>query len=280
MSDNIVIFNTKKTPIYGDLNSSVNPVGKGKDMRKKTTKTRSLAKNTSELINPIFHEMALIETDNCWKDLFELASHGKFYRGFRFDNGVLSYKVGTKTKSCDISGMSVVSAIDNIKKFMWQHASVTSSLDNQNKINTINEMLLKLPVVNFKYWSEISGDKNKKIFIAEYVDKLSQKLNLNESEIRQLETMLNFGLTVKYLDDTTVELDENGDIKLIKNLYRDANGEFKLVPLNNVISTSKASKSPSKKFKKTLIKKWIDFLTDDYTDTEENDANEPVSQNS
>lgn len=92
-----------------------NEVKQNKNVGKKS-------KYYKEVHNEIFTTIMAVLTDDFWIEKFELASKGKFPRGFSCQNSILTYKKGNKTSSVDLSPQSLLT-----KKYFANTTKINST---------------------------------------------------------------------------------------------------------------------------------------------------------
>ena len=230
MSNSLIIFSGGNPWFQSAKNKPsdllINPIGKGKLVKKNTTNSRASAKSESIIVNPIFKQMEMYCDDDFWKATFHDASIGKFHRGFRIDKETnLQYKIRNKIKTCTFKDLSVPDTIKVVKNFMQSCAGIMSSIDIENK----NQELLRSIVSNqdecINSWSKIKIAQHKSILLADYISSVSEKLKLSSEEEEELNSVITFGIMTKRLNAQTIIV-ENSVIKHIDGLHRLDNGKF------------------------------------------------------
>jgi hypothetical protein len=77
------------------------------------TKVRASAKSKRVVEFPIFDKMMECEVDSFWKSLFDEAATAKFPRNFKYQNGVINYKIRSKTVEQEIREENIENQYQN-----------------------------------------------------------------------------------------------------------------------------------------------------------------------
>ncbi|GIW70152.1 MAG: hypothetical protein KatS3mg101_0899 [Patescibacteria group bacterium] len=211
MNDMLVIFSDNDTPIYSSSQkkTSLNPTGKNK------TLARGLKKIDEQIIHPIFKEIADETDDEFWKKLFEEASKGRFYRGFKFVDGVLHYKSSRQSK-LDLSTVAREELKTVLIEFMKTKAGLFSPNEEEKITDSEPEEIVS--------WSQIKSYPEKMVYLSKYVSMLSETYCLSETEKARLFDILRLGIALCKLKSKMIKMEDN-EIKEIINL-KYVNGKF------------------------------------------------------
>lgn len=268
MSEGFIILSGNRT-IYssGDLSSlSVDkaPVGKGKTQKPKSTKVRASAKTSSEVLYPFFKEFSETTDDVFWKSLFADAAVGKFPRGFRYQHGVLSYKIKSKIYEKYISLDNHQDALKNIKDFMGEHAGIISSIDTEEKQKEIQSRITSLLTQEINNWNQIRSPTHKMILVSKYLDLLEIKNKLTKKQKEETRSQINIGIVIGYFNNENIII-KDGLISKIEGLIWDVKSkkfiiDTKNIKLKNKKSTKKAEENSDEYSDNSFIKTYIKFF--------------------
>lgn len=203
------------------------------------------------IVNPIFNECAKVIDDAYWQSLFIQASYGKLPKGFMYKNGFLNYKIGTKkNRKIEIPENSIEAASACLS-FFREMGGIRSQADRDRERLELDEKLLEMKSIDNWKWSDIKRKKIQEILINSFVETIITSMKLNQSQTKQLTTLINLGFLMGYFSANSVQFVE-GDIKGITGLLYDSNSnEFIFDP--SVISRG-SNKNNSNRSK---------FITDD-----------------
>lgn len=170
------------------------------------TKVRASAKAKRVVEYPIFDKMMEYEVDSFWKSLFDEAAIGKFPRNFKYQNGVLNYKIRSKTVEQEINEENIEEAMEITKKFLLEHAGIQSPEDRRRKKieeeKRIAEMLMNENVI----WNQIRSEKQRMIMISLFVEGVGKKYNMSVEERKGLVQNIRIGMLAGYFNANNIEI--------------------------------------------------------------------------
>ena len=208
-------------------------------------------KNKSGTSSPIKHQiflmfsnMAKVEGDKFWEDLFMSAAKNNFPKSLRFENGhILQYKFKNKLQIIDL-GTSFPESQESqdhqkymaVKQFISMHSGLMS--------NKVQEEFLfdETPKIT---WSSITSPKHKILFLKVFCCNMKKQFSLSEDQSQKLFELLISYLIIKEIVDTDVIM-ENGMITAIRDVYF-APGQFTITrfpTINKKKNKTVDSKSP------------------------------------
>lgn len=193
-----------------------------------TAKVRASAKAKRVVEYPIFDKMMECETDAFWKSLFDEAATGKFPRNFKYQNGILNYKIRSKTVEQEINEENLEECIETTKKFLLEHAGIQSPEDRRRKKleeeKRIAEMLMNENVV----WNQIRSEKQRMIMISLFVEGLGKKHNMSVEERKGLVQNIRIGMLAGYFNANNIEIIGTRIIDIKGLEYNEDTKEFEI----------------------------------------------------
>lgn len=220
----------------GNVKSLGTPVPKE---RKSVAKNRATAKGKAVPIYPVFIESSKLITDKFWVTIFENLAMGKLPRGFRFLNGILSFKVRSKTTEKLINLSNPVQAKDEVLDFM-RSMGMLSKLDNEEKKKVLDEDIARMAEVKISSWSHVRTKYQRNALIDQYCRRVIHELKLEDSKIRELESIIRIGILAGIFNSRTIHVDDN-QITSIDFIVRDDKGKF-YIDTNSVAPTRSKTK--------------------------------------
>jgi hypothetical protein len=163
--------------------------------------------------------------DAFWRTTFMEAGIGKFHRGFRYENWTLFHKVRNREKSCNISGLHPMAAIEAVQTFMRNTAGIMSSTDIALRNSELKQLISDSDTTTTPTWGKIRSSQHRDILIANYVATIAERQGLSESEEEQLDTTIRIGILTKYFNSSTITISDSAIVN-IQGLCRKPNGEF------------------------------------------------------
>lgn len=197
-----------------------------------TGKVRASAKSKRVVEFPIFDKMMEIEIDPYWKSLFDEAATGKFPRNFKFQNGVLNYKIRSKTIEQPIDMEDPKSSAELLKKFFLDTACIQSPEDLRRKKLEEEKKISEMIQNEVVSWSQIRSEKQRMIMLSLYVETIGKRYGLSIEERKGLVQNIRIGMLAGYFNTDTIDIVGNRII-LIKGL--DFNEESKEFEINKDI---------------------------------------------
>jgi hypothetical protein len=187
---------------------------------KSVTKVRASAKNKRIVEFEIFDELMKYETDPTWITTLDDAAQGKFPRNFKFQNGILTYKLRSKNIDHPIIGNDK-NTLDAMKSFFFKY-NVASPEDIKKRKDAEITMLNSEQYDDDMSWSQIRSDKQKTVMISLFVENLSEIYNLSPENRRGLVQNIRMGILAGYLNNDNIHV-ENNSITKIDGLIYDKN---------------------------------------------------------
>jgi hypothetical protein len=179
-------------------------------------------KNKSGTTSPIKHQifltfsnMAKIENDKFWEDLFMSAAKNNFPKNFRLENShILQYKFKNKVQIVDLGSPSsesqeIQEKYMTVKQFISNHSGLMSNKDQEEFLFDVT------PKVT---WSNIISPKNKILFLKVFCFNMKKQFSLSEEQSHRLFELLVSYLIIKEIVDTDIIM-ENGIIVAIRDVY-------------------------------------------------------------
>ncbi len=173
-----------------------------------------------------FDNMMLIEKDPFWRALFDEAATGKFPRKFKFQNGVLNYKSGSKIWEQALP-QDAEEAAEVAKKFFFK-GDIISPEDIRRKILEEEKLTSLMSMNEVVSWNQIRSEKQRMIMISLYVETIGKKYNLSIEERKGLVQNIRIGILAGYLNSENIEI-LGTCIENINGLeYNKEKGEFEI----------------------------------------------------
>jgi len=156
-------------------------------------------KKLKPIINPIFEKCASLTEDRFWQSIFMDCARGKFPRGFTFKNNLLTHKKGSRLTTLEISN-SPTDVYSVTMNFFQATAGIMSVKDRQKLQQREEEKLLEEMEKDVDIeWSQIRKENLKEVLITEFIADVSNRMNFNEEEKRELTTTIKKGIMLKCL---------------------------------------------------------------------------------
>jgi hypothetical protein len=213
-----IIFSGNK-PWYSSKDNVDLGVSPKPKSSKALTKVRASAKNKRIIEFPFFDELIKFEKDSYWQNVFDDAAQGKFPRNFKFQNGVLTYKLRSKNIDQSIP-KEPEEAIAILKKFFLNTASLISPQDiRKNKADEDKIQEDKEDLPDNLLWHQIRSEKQKLIMISLYVEKLGDDYSLSIEERKGLMQNIKIGMLAGYLNGDNIIFSGNSIDKIDGLVY-------------------------------------------------------------
>lgn len=204
-------------------------------------------KAAKECVNKIFADAATVIKDEFWIEKLNLASLGKFPRGFSYKDNILYHKKGARTQTVDISN-NPYEAASAFMEFLRNNGGIFSQQDEENSILLqYTRSQSEIEHINLTW-----GDCNKKLkscLISNYVIDMKKIMNLSDEEGEQLKSTIKTGVSCKLVIKTDIFVDNNR-IQSINGLLW--NEEKRIFYIDPSIKP-KASRSYSRKSETPII---------------------------
>ena len=190
-------------------------------------KIRASAKTKRIVEFEEFDKLMGIETDPYWKSLFDEAAIGKFPRNFKFQNGVLNYKIRSKNIEQNIP-KDTEQALIIVKKFFLDTAGILSPDDLKRKKIEEEKRISEMIMNEVVSWNQIRSEKQRMIMISLYVENLGKRYDLNIEERKGLVQNIRIGVLGGYFNSENIEVIGNC-IENIRGLeYNEELKEFEI----------------------------------------------------
>lgn len=213
-----IIFSGNKPWYSSKDNVDLGVAAKSKST-KSLTKVRASAKNKRIVEFPFFDELLKLEKDSYWQNVFDDAAQGKFPRNFKYQNGVLTYKLRSKNIDQAIP-KEPEEAIAVLKKFFLNTASLISPQDiKKHKAEEDKIQEDKEDEPDDLQWNQIRSEKQKLIMISLYVEKLGDEYSLSIEERKGLMQNIKIGMLAGYLNGDNIIFSGNSIDKIEGLVY-------------------------------------------------------------
>jgi hypothetical protein len=166
-----------------------------------------------------------IETDPYWRSLFDEAAVGKFPRNFKFQNGVLNYKIRSKTTEQAIP-KDPEEALLVVKNFFLDTAGILSPDDLKRKKIEEEKRNSEMIMNEVISWNQIRSEKQRMIMLSLYVEKLGKQYGLSVEERKGLVQNIRIGVLAGYFNAENIEIVGNCIENIYGLEYNDQTGEF------------------------------------------------------
>ena len=230
MNDGIVIFSDVGNVMFTST-------GKIVDIKKAPRKH----KINRNIIHENFNKMREInDKDNEFWDrfLYKCARNIFPSKDFKYTNDILYYKIKTKKHRSElyIDGDNLEKSFIDLKKFM-RAKGIKPNSEVREK-----EIFFEKEEIQINVWKDIKGVlKFDKIF--KFINLMSNKFQLNYSEMKQLESLIKVGISGDLFNNDNIIIDDNNivDIKYLNWLEKERKFEL---DINNIpIKFSKTNRS-------------------------------------
>ncbi|GAF68982.1 unnamed protein product [marine sediment metagenome] len=178
-------------------------------------------KKIKPIVNPIFEKCAGLTEDKFWIAIFMECARGKFPRGFTFKNHLLTHKKGNKITRLELS-KSPSDVYSSSKEFFSKMGGIMSQEDLKRLQKLEDERLAEaLKKDRDISWKQVKTEKMKDILICEFIKDISDSLNFDEEERKELSTTIKKGFIMKYFKNIHME---DGRISEIDGLIYNGRG--------------------------------------------------------
>jgi hypothetical protein len=215
---------------FDDWMSSPTSGPKKKQRRQKAAKV---------VVHPIFTECAEIVDDSFWADKFTNASYGTFPRYFSYNNSLLTYRKGARSYSIEVSGNPYESA-SACMEFFRVHGGMFSPLDQQNSMSLQHARAQEMSANTNLTWDSINS-KMQECVLSYYIVSLQNIMGLSRLEMEQLRQTIRIGINTRYLDKTSINMENNRIVTITGLLWDDSTRTFYIDP--NIEPPKKRSSS-------------------------------------
>ena len=224
-------------------------------------------KKLKPVINPIFQQCASLTDDKFWQSIFMDCARDKFPRNFSYKNGLVTHRKGNKILRLEISN-SPSEVFTSTKEFFSVTGGILSAQDRKKmQLKEEEKLAEKLRKKEVLTWKSIKSEKMKDVLITEFVADVSEKMNFNEDEKKELITTVKKGFMLKYFKPQNIILEE-GKISEIEGLYYDKKtGAYEIdesyIPRKTVKKTDRLGIEKSEsKMEVNFLDIWSKYLED------------------
>ena len=222
--DGCLVIYAKSKICFSSKESSLPKVQKQSSL----VKIRASAKAKRTVIFPIFDKMMELETDSYWKSLFDEAATGKFPRNFKFQNGILNYKIRSKTIEQILDPDNIEESIQTVKRFFLDTAGILSPDDLIRKKQEEEKRISELIMNEVISWNQIRSEKQRMIMISLYVETIGKEYGLTVEERKGLVQNIRIGMLAGYFNSDNIKIIGNR-IDTIEGLeYNQDTKEFEI----------------------------------------------------
>jgi hypothetical protein len=173
------------------------------------SKEKAPSTNTKKVIHPIFEQAAQLAEDPFWKAEMENAARGRFPRGFMYRDGIISYKKGNKIFPEKVPQENALFALHTTVRFFQEKGKIRSKRDKE-KEERIKREKEENHVQRIQSWKDIRKETVKEQYLNDYVDRVCDEHDLDDESRKRLLSLLHFGLSLGYLKNDDIALNENG----------------------------------------------------------------------
>jgi hypothetical protein len=239
-------------------------------------KVRASAKSKRIVEFEEFDKLMSIETDTYWRSLFDEAAVGKFPRNFKFQNGVLNYKIRSKTIEKPIP-KDLKEALLVVKKFFLETAGILSPDDLKRKKLEEEKRISEMIINEIISWNQIRSEKQRMIMISLYVENIGKQYGLNIEERKGLVQNIRIGVLSGYLNAENIEIVGNCIENIYGLEYNKELNEFEIIkekcPLPKIIRKITQDDFTTLRSSKEASVMSIDLHSEFSDDDEEDDRN-------
>lgn len=196
-----------------------------KSQKNNLGKVRASAKAKRVVEFEEFDKLMSIETDPYWRSLFDEAAVGKFPRNFKFQNGVLNYKIRSKTTEQAIP-KDPEEALLVVKNFFLDTAGILSPDDLKRKKIEEEKRNSEMIMNEVISWNQIRSEKQRMIMLSLYVEKLGKQYGLSVEERKGLVQNIRIGVLAGYFNAENIEIVGNCIENIYGLEYNNQTGEF------------------------------------------------------
>lgn len=164
-------------------------------------------RNVKEVVHKIFAECATATVDPFWAEKFTNASYGKFPPKFNYNDGMLNYRKGAKSKILEIP-MNPYEAAVLCMEFFRTNGGIFSELDQQYSAQLQDKRSQELLSQKPLEWADLNK-KMQECLLSYYVMSMKEVMKLRDSEIEQLRQTLHLGIKNKYFGKNNIHVENN-----------------------------------------------------------------------
>lgn len=222
----------------------------GDPKSQKKRRGRKKANCDGVIVYQIFDDaIKFIDDDPYWVKILQEASQGYFQKMFRYNNGILSYKIKNKIFTQEISQTDPELCLKNFQNVL-RHNGFYSNKDHIIKTQEIENLKREALKIDLD-WSKIKSKSEKKLLIYNYIVYLRKHYTLTKIEFSSLVNLIKMAYSSGIITCDTVCIEDNR-IKDITFLCFD--------PVSRVFSICENTVFP--KLTSTTFKKLRETVTD------------------
>jgi hypothetical protein len=157
-----------------------------------------ISKTRKAITFPIFEKMISSTDDGYWKNFLSRAARGNFAENFSYNNLKLYYSPKPKYSFCvELNENDMCESFKALRTFCNNNGTVSkidiSEMSNRkaSEIASIND------------WKDVER-KTQTNLIYDFVEKCKEKYNLNMAEKKQLESLINIGISGGYINEKNI----------------------------------------------------------------------------
>ena len=183
---------------------------------------KNYSKKKEDIIYTIFDEASELVDDEFWKVILKNASVNKFKRGFKFKNGILTYKSKNTIISHSLCIDSPKDVMESFIYFMRDNCGVYSETDKQIKHTGIINSLISDKPNAINSWSKIKTYIQKTMIINKYISTFK---NLTIAQTKQLKHKITIGIISGFFNTKTIIVEDSEIINII-GLEKNSHGIY------------------------------------------------------
>ena len=183
------------------------------------------AGNTSPIKHMIFSALsnvARLNDDQYWEDVFLSAAKNNFPRGFRFDGKTLFYKIKNKALSLDMFPINDV-PIENKYLPTKQFISVNSGLVSTKDATLMQDALPPISAPNEITWKDVKSPQLQIMYLHVFCYDKGKEFNFTEDMIECMFQSIISTVFTKDIGSMDIKM-HSGKISSIDDIYVDQNG--------------------------------------------------------
>lgn len=199
-----------------------------KKKKSKPVKTTKRKVKEKKVVHSVFEQCSKITDDPYWVSIFRDCARGKFPRGFGINNGLLTFRKGTKTDRTSLS-VEPVEALSMAIIFFKSKAGLMSKIDRKMMQKEEEERLL-LSIDRDFQWKDIRREKVRDLLISEFVGEISTRHDFTENERRELMTTVKKGFILKHFDKANIKMKDGKITEINGLLHNPDTNEYEIDP--------------------------------------------------
>ena len=155
-------------------------------------------------------------------------ARGRFPRGFNFKNNLITHKKGTKISTLEISD-SPTDVFSVVINFFQSTAGIMSVKDREKLQKMEEEKILEEMERDTEIsWGKIRKESFKELLLSEFVTDISEKMQFNEEEKRELITTIKKGIMLKYFNSENIIMSDGKIVEIDGLIYNEDKREYEI----------------------------------------------------